>query len=72
MRSELAAAHPQVKDVPIVTASIDDAESVKRMAGSAQVIIAVAGPYALYGTSVIDACVEQGTHYVDLTGKHAR
>ena len=28
----------------------------------------MAGPYALMGTPVVEAAMETGTHYVDITG----
>ena len=34
----------------------------------AKVVIAVAGPFAAVGTPVVQACVRNGTHYVDITG----
>ena len=39
-------------------------EVVKRT----KVIIALVGPYAALGTEVVQACVRNGTHYVDITG----
>ena len=33
--------------------------------------MSTAGPFALYGTPVVDACVRLGTHYVDITGETA-
>ena len=38
------------------------------MVSQAQVVIAMAGPYALMGTPVVEAAMETGTHYVDITG----
>ena len=32
-------------------------------------MLSTAGPFALYGTPVVDACVRFGTHYVDITGE---
>lgn len=40
-------------------------EVVKRT----KVIIALVGPYAALGTEVVEACVRNGTHYVDITGE---
>lgn len=34
-----------------------------------RVVLNTAGPFALYGTPVVDACVRFGTHYVDITGE---
>lgn len=35
----------------------------------ARVVINTVGPYWRWGTSVVRACVQQGKHYVDLTGE---
>jgi short subunit dehydrogenase-like uncharacterized protein len=32
-------------------------------------VLNTAGPFALYGTPVVDACVRFGAHYVDITGE---
>jgi short subunit dehydrogenase-like uncharacterized protein len=37
----------------------------------ARVVLSVVGPYALYGTPLVEACVKHGVDYVDLTGAHA-
>jgi len=34
-----------------------------------QVILNTAGPFALYGNTLVDACVRFKTHYVDITGE---
>ena len=32
-------------------------------------VLTTVGPYALYGSELVDACVEAGTHYCDLAGE---
>lgn len=39
------------------------------MAGDCHVLLSVAGPYVLCGEKVVKACIEQRTHYIDLTGE---
>lgn len=39
------------------------------MTGRARVIINCCGPYRFYGEPVIKACLETGTHQVDVTGE---
>jgi short subunit dehydrogenase-like uncharacterized protein len=34
-----------------------------------RVVATTAGPYALYGSSVVEFCAKFGTHYVDITGE---
>ena len=56
------------QDVPILTADIKDASSLDEVVKRTKVIIALVGPYATLGTEVVEACVRNGTHYVDITG----
>lgn len=55
--------------LPIVIADSEDLAAMKAMAARTQVICTAVGPYALYGTNLVAACVEKGTDYCDLTGE---
>lgn len=55
--------------VGVILADSTDAASVDQMAAQARVVVTTAGPYALYGTPVVEACVRHGTHYCDITGE---
>eukprot|EP00927_Polykrikos_kofoidii_P087254 TRINITY_DN9_c0_g1_i1.p1 TRINITY_DN9_c0_g1~~TRINITY_DN9_c0_g1_i1.p1 ORF type:complete len:532 (-),score=91.62 TRINITY_DN9_c0_g1_i1:260-1801(-) len=58
------------EDVPVLGASFDDVASVIDLVKSAHVIINVAGPYMLtQGEVLIDACVQMGVHYIDISGE---
>eukprot|EP00930_Biecheleria_cincta_P096977 TRINITY_DN88737_c0_g1_i1.p1 TRINITY_DN88737_c0_g1~~TRINITY_DN88737_c0_g1_i1.p1 ORF type:complete len:474 (-),score=87.72 TRINITY_DN88737_c0_g1_i1:65-1486(-) len=46
-----------------------DRESLEAMAESCSVVVNAAGPYILSGTTVVKACVEKKTHYIDVTGE---
>jgi short subunit dehydrogenase-like uncharacterized protein len=52
-----------------IAADVGDAESLARMASRAGAIVNLVGPYTLYAQPVIEACVANGAHYVDLTGE---
>jgi short subunit dehydrogenase-like uncharacterized protein len=39
------------------------------MAARTRVMLTTAGPYALYGSKLVAACVRHQTHYVDITGE---
>jgi len=58
-----------VKEPAFVRADVNDAASLREMAARATVVLDLVGPYAMYGRPVIEACVEAGAHYVDLTGE---
>lgn len=57
------------KDTPLVVADSDDTDSLDMMASRTKVILTTVGPYQLYGSDVVAACVKNGTHYVDLCGE---
>ncbi|HEX3511211.1 MAG TPA: saccharopine dehydrogenase NADP-binding domain-containing protein [Solirubrobacteraceae bacterium] len=58
-----------VKDARTVIADTDDPASLSALAASAGVVLDLVGPYTLHGRPVIEACVAEGAHYVDLTGE---
>ena len=57
------------KDIPILIADSNDPDSLAELAQSCRVVCTTVGPYALYGSPVVEACVNAGTHYCDLTGE---
>jgi len=52
-----------------IFADSNDPGSLEDMVASTKVIISTVGPYAYYGSYLVKACAEAGTHYVDLTGE---
>jgi short subunit dehydrogenase-like uncharacterized protein len=52
-----------------IVADVADPASLAAMASRTNVVLDLVGPYALYGEPVIEACVANGAHYVDLTGE---
>jgi short subunit dehydrogenase-like uncharacterized protein len=52
-----------------ITADVEDPSSLREMAARASVVLHLAGPYTVRGRPVIEACVEAGAHYADLTGE---
>ena len=57
------------KSVPHLIADSHDFDSLTNMVGQTASIITTVGPYAFYGSELVRACVETGTHYVDLSGE---
>ena len=55
--------------LPIVIADSFDAQSMQNLARDTKVVLTTVGPYAKYGTALVEACVSQGTHYCDLAGE---
>jgi short subunit dehydrogenase-like uncharacterized protein len=52
-----------------IVADVGDPSSLAAMASRARVVLNLVGPYTTYGRPVIEACVANGAHYVDLTGE---
>lgn len=52
-----------------LVADVGDPGSLAAMASRTRVVLDLVGPYTLYGEPVIEACVANGAHYVDLTGE---
>ncbi len=53
----------------ILIADSKDQATVDAVVSRTRIVLNTAGPFALYGTPVVDACVRFGTHYVDITGE---
>lgn len=56
-------------DLATIVADSSREDDMARLAASAKVIISTVGPYARFGTPLVEACAAQGTHYCDLTGE---
>lgn len=69
VRDELAKAHPNAADVPLIVADSRDGDALDAMAAEAEVVCTTVGPYARRGAELVAACVRSGTDYCDLTGE---
>ena len=68
-RDAVAGLLPSVKGIPMVVADAQDEAALAKLAASTRVVLSCAGPYALYGSKLVAACVEHQTHYCDITGE---
>ena len=57
------------KNIKIIIADSNDSGSLMKMVKRAKVICTTVGPYANYGSMLVDACVKSNVHYCDLTGE---
>lgn len=53
----------------VLVADSQDQIAIDAIVSQTRVLLNTAGPFALYGNAIIDACVRLGTHYVDITGE---
>ncbi len=56
-------------NVEILTAEASNQQEIDALVARTRVLLTTAGPFALYGTGFVDACVRLKTHYVDITGE---
>ncbi|KAF3079039.1 hypothetical protein TWF102_002005 [Orbilia oligospora] len=52
-----------------IVASLDEVSAIK-LASSSKVVVTTVGPFCRYGSKLVKACAEAGTHYVDCTGEY--
>lgn len=69
-RQKLEAVNAEIApEIDILVADCRDQKAVDAIVSQTQVILNTAGPFALYGNEIVDACVRFQTHYVDITGE---
>lgn len=69
VRAALATIDASLSSLPLLSADVTDAASLRAVAESARVVITTVGPYVLYGDALVAACAAAGTDYLDLTGE---
>jgi short subunit dehydrogenase-like uncharacterized protein len=69
---KLAAVRDEIgapKDTPLIAADAADPTSLEAMLKRTKAVLTTVGPYQLYGTDLVAACVASGTDYLDLCGE---
>lgn len=66
---ELQATAPEWESIPTVLGDARNYDRMQEIATQTRVISTSVGPYTRYGTPLVEACVETGTDYCDLTGE---
>ena len=56
---------------PLIEADAADAPALRRLAARTRAVITTVGPYQLGGEPLLQACIAEGTHYLDLCGEPA-
>jgi short subunit dehydrogenase-like uncharacterized protein len=56
-------------DVDVLVADALNQAAVDAVVSRTRVMLATAGPFALYGNGIVDACARFKTHYADITGE---
>jgi short subunit dehydrogenase-like uncharacterized protein len=66
VRAELGA---QARQLPLLVADATDLDALRKLCRQSRLIVSTVGPYAIHGEPLVQACVETGTDYCDLTGE---
>ncbi|TDP63253.1 saccharopine dehydrogenase family protein [Roseateles toxinivorans] len=69
LRQVREACGPGAAAAGLIVADAQDAAALNALAAQTRVVLSTAGPFALHGSALVAACVEQRTHYVDITGE---
>jgi len=69
VRDELARIDAQLGELPILLADSHDRATLDALASKTKAVSSTVGPFAKHGSDLVAACVEQGTHYCDITGE---
>jgi short subunit dehydrogenase-like uncharacterized protein len=56
-------------DVNVLVADAHDSTALAELVKKTRVVLTTVGPYARYGSELVEACANNGTHYCDLTGE---
>ncbi|MGB3725098.1 MAG: saccharopine dehydrogenase NADP-binding domain-containing protein, partial [Glaciecola sp.] len=73
-QEKLAAVRNEIgisKSIDLLVADSDDENSLQALVEQTKVVLTTVGPYQLYGEKLLQACIKQGTGYVDLCGEPA-
>lgn len=66
LKSSLGSA---AQTLPTIVADSFDEQALAAMVARTRVVLTTVGPYAIYGSPLVAACVGHGTHYCDLAGE---
>jgi short subunit dehydrogenase-like uncharacterized protein len=69
LATDLADRSERWSEPPTVSGDATDPERLREIARSTDVVCTTVGPYTTYGTPLVEACIEAGTDYCDLTGE---
>lgn len=69
VRDRLAAIDPALATLPLLTADVTDAGSLRPVVTGTRVLATTVGPYVHHGEPLVAACAAAGTDYLDITGE---
>ncbi|KAJ1945578.1 hypothetical protein EC988_005724, partial [Linderina pennispora] len=59
----------RVKSMDVLVGSVSNEKRIREIVAQTRVVATTVGPYALHGSELVRACVEEKTDYCDITGE---
>ncbi|XP_064485051.1 saccharopine dehydrogenase-like oxidoreductase [Ornithodoros turicata] len=56
-------------NIPTIIADVEDQHSLDEMVKRTKILLNTVGPYRFFGRPVVMACVQHGTHHLDVSGE---
>ena len=69
LATDLARETDSRDEIPTVIGDATEPETLREIVSQTAVVCTTVGPYTEYGTPLVEACIETGTDYCDLTGE---
>ncbi|KRX06986.1 hypothetical protein PPERSA_07149 [Pseudocohnilembus persalinus] len=69
LKENLVSLNQDLKNLEILVAESQDVEQLRKIVNDTKVVISLAGPFAKYGSILVQLCALYGTHYADITGE---
>lgn len=60
---------PEILNVDTILVDTSIASTMPALVRDTRAVVTTAGPFSLYGSSVVEFCAKFGTHYTDITGE---
>ena len=64
IKGKLEAINPECYKVGLIEADTSDKVSLSKMASKGKIVVSTVGPFIHYGIPVVEACIQEGTHYL--------
>ena len=71
MKTSLVGISPRHGNVGLIEADTADGASLSALCAQTRIVATTVGPYTTHGMGVVEAAVDRGTHYLDITGEPA-
>lgn len=68
-RAAVALGTPEIKSKECIICDLNDLSTLTAMCQQGSIILNCVGPYRFFGEMVVKACIENGTHCIDISGE---